>query len=554
MNPEDSISPKQRLLIQSLIDGSIAPCEVPALNELLRNDPLLRGFYIDQMRVDAHLKHHHAHGRTLVFIDKQGGRLSRMRVMAIAVASAGIAAAVTIMVALNYTGNQNKETLAANFSSFVAGPSTAPLARITGISEEVAWTTSTGELQVGNWLPAGRIDLEEGLMEVTYDSGSSVIIKAPSTYYIEADNRGFLEKGNIRAHSPKTVATFEIETPNTQLVDLGTTFGVTTTGITSTAVHVMEGLVKATASSDTQGEWKELREGDALMISNGIEQIAEYETFDAVPEQYEWAPVRNKVRKERVNFHHWSFDSYSDDAFADTGRSIDGSYPAYKEQIEVTAPDEPWLKPDGKAGSALYLNGDTRYLRTDYPGISGNKPRTIACWIKVPKQSKARRKATSFAAWGQASRGGLWKLALRPDRGTGNKLILRTECGYGNTAGETRLNDGEWHHIVSVFTGGTNADAGAHVLQYVDGRLQKRKQTMSRRVDTITNQENAFPLIIGAAIEVPGPSNLNKMRDLHERGVSYVNTFHGLIDELYVFDDALTPEEIVRLMEKNETP
>lgn len=551
-----TVTREQRLLVQSLIDGSITKDEMERLNAMLLEDSLLRAFYIDQTRMDTHLRAHFTESNPLVFIEKPDARKSRIKAAVISLSSAGIAAALTVAGVFTFFPERIEDHDNTHYSSFTSGPSRTPLVRISG-QEAVQWTTSTGELADGAWLPAGKVELSEGLLELTYDSGATVVLKAPSTYYIEESNSGFLENGSLRAHSPKTVDQFKIETPNTRMVDYGTTFGVTTSGIASTAIHVIEGLVKATAWSDRNEGWKELRAGDALAINSGIDAAPEYEFIQASPSQFAWAPARRELRKQNsLNYLHWSFDEFEDGQFAETGNAIDRpNYPAMVNELKPADGHPTHWQHRGVFGNALQLNGNTRFLNTEFPGISGNQARTVACWIRIPEQRNINQPLGAISTWGEAARGKLWKLALRNDDQGPGKHYLRTETGYGNTAAKPTLNDGKWHHVASVFTGGDDADAATHVLHYVDGRLVQRGSWMSRRVNTTTDPENHFPMLIGASVEVPGPHNLQSAKDVYLKHNGHVlKFFEGMIDELYVFDDALSPEEIVHLMETNRPP
>jgi len=555
MEDFNSISPEHRILIQSLIDGSIAEADIPLINQELREDSLLRAFYIEQSRMDSHLRDYHTKAVPLIVLG-ENKRISKKKIISIAAGSIalGVAAAVAVMFSIGGVNNVPADSgEALVYSQFTASPNPVPLARITGM-EDIRWAGATGDLQVGTWLSAGKIELKEGLIEITYDSGSSVIVKAPATYYIEENNRGFLQRGQIRAHSPKTVAKFEIETPNSQLVDLGTSFGVSTLSDESTSVHVFEGFVKALASGDSSNKWKELREGDALEINDGINALANYKVIKAAPSQFDWAPTRRATRSKSISYLHWSFDKLDSSAYEETGTGMNGShYPAKLSDLSSTPSKDSW-QTSGQFDQALSLNGDNRFLQTTYDGIAGNKPRTIACWIKMPKQAPARKDVGAVVCWGRPAHGQLWKMTMRSNILKQNDLYLLSGAGWGYTSGDTKLNDGKWHHVVSVFTGGSNADSGANVLHYVDGRLESRRISMSRRVNTAADTSKHYPLLIGLALEVPAPKNLPAMISSRKKMGQQLSTFKGAIDELYVFDGALTPKEISQLMETNTPP
>ena len=555
-----TISPAHRELIQSLIDGTLDPVESHRINTLLRNDIVLREFYISQIRTDEQLHAHFEEADSQVLLRRPEPHISkRKHITSIAVSlTLGMAAAIALMMTFwsSDVGLENNPAEMANYSEFIPAPDRTPIARVSGV-KNVVWTKSSGHLRPGQWLSAGKIELKKGLLELSYDSGSTVLIKAPATYYIEAHNKGYLEKGSIRAHSPKTVATFEIETPNSQLIDLGTTFGVTVLSMLTTEVHVLEGLVKAKSLIDPDTEWKMLLTGKALRIKSSDDMETKYTRFPVDKSFYDWAPPTRIQRSSSPKFVHWSFDRMQDKQFPETGNdSGNNSFPASLVDFSSDPSNNSW-QTQGRFSQALRLNGDRRFLRTDYPGIAGNKARTVAFWLRLDPDQPNSENSPGIVAWGQnRTRGGKWQvLPFSPLLKTEEK-VLRTECAWGHSMGSTNINDGEWHHVVSVFMGGYDSDIATHVKHYIDGRLENRGSVISRRVNTVTTDtaKKNFPLIIGHTMQEASAKSLEQFLARCRDGKYPFTTLHGDIDELYVFDDALTPLEILRLMKENRPP
>lgn len=73
--------------------------------------------------------------------------------------------------------------------------------------------------------------LRSGLLEITYDTGATVILQGPVTYRADMQNGGFLAQGRLTG-CVETVAArgFAIRTPTAVVTDLGTEFGVETDG------------------------------------------------------------------------------------------------------------------------------------------------------------------------------------------------------------------------------------------------------------------------------------------------------------------------------------
>lgn len=557
MNDSNVILPAHRELIQSLIDGTLEPVESSRVNALLRDDIVLREFYIQQIRTDEQLCAHFEEPSSLVLLSHPKAVSRRKHITAIAVSvTLGMAAAIALMFTFWKGQFISDEIDATHYSQFIPAPDNTPIARISGV-KDVVWAQSSGDLRPGHWLSAGKVELKEGLIELCYDSGSTVLIKAPATYYIEAQNKGYLEKGSIRAHSPKTVAAFEIETPNSELVDLGTTFGVTVLSLVSTEVHVLEGLVKARGITDLDDGWKVLRTGKALRIDSADSIETDYTSITANTSFYDWAPPESVRRMESLEYAHWSFDQIQGDQFPETGRHSGGShYYATAVDFSADSDDYTWLTA-GRFSKALALDGNARFLRTDYPAIGGDEARTVAFWVKLGKDQPKQAPSAGIVSWGQNGvRGKKWQILPYSPLLANKQKVIRTECAWGHAMGSTNINDGQWHHAVSVFMGGHNADVATHVKHYIDGKLESRGSLISRRVDTATSSdpENNFPLVVGVKMETANARSLERLIDLSQAGKIKLSTLNGDIDELYVFNGVLTPQEILQLMEENKAP
>ena len=113
---------------------------------------------------------------------------------------------------------------------------------------------------------------------------------------------------------------------------------------------------------------------------------------------------------------------------------------------------------------------------------------------------------------------------------------LRTKAGRVVIAGTTPLRDGRWHHVAVVFNPGRKPDA-MQIRQYVDGRLE------------------GAPLKRAAkrAIARSGAAGNTGTLDMLTIGASADGTFYrGEMDELFIADRALAPQEIRQLMSRNQ--
>jgi hypothetical protein len=90
--------------------------------------------------------------------------------------------------------------------------------------------------------------------------------------------------------------------------------------------------------------------------------------------------------------------------------------------------------------------------------------------------------------------------------------------------------------------GGREADVGTHVLVYVDGRLEATTVKSLRGIDTDIRSPSARALGFGRNLGFRGG------RSDRDR------FFRGWLDEVHVFDAALTAAQVRSLMETNRLP
>jgi ferric-dicitrate binding protein FerR (iron transport regulator) len=139
------------------------------------------------------------------------------------------------------------------------------LARITRLSDAEFDDLALSE---GSALMAGsRLDLGQGLAEITFDSGARVVLEGPAVFHVLTAARGRLTAGSLTAKVPPALKGFVVETPSLTVLDLGTEFGVRANPKGVSEVHVFDGAVEA---ESTQGHPQTvlLRERQAIQCDS----------------------------------------------------------------------------------------------------------------------------------------------------------------------------------------------------------------------------------------------------------------------------------------------
>jgi len=406
----------------------------------------------------------------------------------------------------------------------------APVAILVRV-EGVKWKGA--EPKVG--LRSGtRIIAEKGLFELRFETGTAVVVEAPADLEVEGPGRVYLHSGRAVARVPKQARGFTLDSPRGPLVDLGTEFGVAVGSNGTTEVHVLDGIVEASLN---QSAPVRLRESEALRATGTATQRLHADEGAFVTNL---PPVTNRP----PGYIHWSFDDETNRVFANTGRSLGdgGDTRLFVRYLQKGPKVGPAIIP-GKFGQAVEFNGVNGYLESPYQGITGNQARTIAFWVKVPHDFQ-RDQGYGIVNWGVFNHeGGAWQISANPAPLSGELGRLRVGTKDGYVVGTTDLRDDEWHHCAVVMYGGLRPTTGTHVLLYVDGQIESCPRKSVQEISTVPSAEHGVWLGRNLAFT-----------DDNQPNITTGTFFRGCVDEVYIFDGALSQRDIEVLMTENTPP
>lgn len=216
---------------------------------------------------------------------------------------------------------------------------------------------------------------------------------------------------------------------------------------------------------------------------------------------------------------HWKFDEGSGTTYADSSPN---------ENDAMAVGSNLWSTDTAPTGipnpAAIQFDGQAAYVSSPYPGIEGNAPRTVAFWIKTTTNG-----AHGIVAWGNSTvNGAKWHIRINDNANNGPAGAIRTESQGDFTIGSTLVNDGAWHHIASVYPEG-GGELGT-VLHYVDGVLDNPGGNNASTQPVITST-TADPVTIGRRTQ--GATD---------------TYFPGLVDDVRIYDRALSAQEVSDLM------
>ncbi|MBF0198972.1 MAG: FecR domain-containing protein [Planctomycetes bacterium] len=499
----------QELIIKAL-EGQLLPEENQTLSEAIAKDPLLREEYLQQCRLEGMLQ---ASFGGLVAPEgnpsedlplKQARQLVAPEahpvirknisptIVYFMAAAALIACVLGLALYFPMKVSYTEESLV------------GPVARVIHSNNK--------NVSNGVFLWPGEFNNQRGNVHLMLDSGAEIIVTGPAKLSLDSAMRVSLKTGKVSVRVPPPASGFLLTTERMSINDQGTSFGVEV-GEDADTLHVFEGSVFAAPNnlSDTE-----------RIVKAGGSVVASEDHFEFVDEKEYPSESFNRSfnvpSPAKSEYVHYSFEGNLEEK----GSAIGDYRGSFIHRQKGDSLFQPWL--NGIHGKALHLNGNF-WVQTQYRGVSGAKPRTVSLWLRVLPGSKFGKPA-SLVAWGSDESSQKWQVMLDTSG------AFRVSLGHGYVIGSTDLRDGRWHHVGAVYLGGENADVRTHVRLYVDGKLEMMRKVKRQEVNT----GDSSSLVIGQNIT-------------HYNNPDFM--FQGLIDEVYIFREALLPNQILMLKEYN---
>lgn len=510
-------------LLARAVDGSLTAEEAEQLLAACRRDPALLAKLSRLTIVERLLAHEHLYADQVAFVREVETRLGDAPATGAAAASPapaprpwwrsspvwGMAAALVIGL-----------TLWGVFRS------SSPHAQIVRI-ESASWESGQTLPQVGEEIGSRRLVLGSGLVELKFARGAAVIVEGPADFEVRGSQHAFLHRGRAVTRLPKGTKGFVLDSPRGRLIDQGTEFGVNVTPSGDTEVHVLEGEVEAVANAQKRSLQLTVNQA-ARITREGIEPFA----ADAFGFITDLPPPASG----RIGFLHWSFDEGAGEISINRGVGLgEPGARAVLRPTETGNAGPHWIA--GQFGAGIYFDGNSGYVECEFPGIPGGEPRTVAFWVKVPRDSRIDE-GYGIINWGTPKPGLAWQISVNPAAHEGPLGRLRLGVHEGWVVGTTDLRDDRWHHCAVVMYGGHRPDSATHILLYLDGQLEPAARKAVREIRTEIASPDAHNMWLGR--------NLG-YRELG-RPSSYGRFFRGGLDEVFVFNAALDQEQIRSLM------
>jgi hypothetical protein len=291
-----------------LCNGTIDESEGAALDEVLCADPTARRAYTNYMwlhaslyadsgslgaggeALDNVLLDDHELARSILAMPAPSERRGTSRWRAAAErpwAWRRAAAAVLVAVALSSWATSmivRRGVTGSLAAGRPAAEATSPVARITG-THNCVWRNASAAITYGSQLVAGqRIELEDGLAEITFGDGATVLLEGPATFEVSAPDKVALRTGRMAAVVPDRARGFRVHTQTLDVFDVGAEYGLVAQESGASEVHVFNGMVKADVL-DAKGNALrrlELNPAEAARINPLSTSVVEFPANDAM--------------------------------------------------------------------------------------------------------------------------------------------------------------------------------------------------------------------------------------------------------------------------------
>ncbi|MCC6127365.1 MAG: FecR domain-containing protein [Pirellulales bacterium] len=400
------------------------------------------------------------------------------------------------------------------------------------------------------------LDLESGMAEVVYYNGAKVLIEGPLKFELRGESEGFLHAGRLTARADTLSSRgFAISTSAARFVDRGTEFGVAVDGQGRASVAVFAGAVDAEAKI-AAGRWTapvKIVEGEALACegSKFVERAFnrhDYPTLQQPPppalvqptEQpmapqppmppptlatfQRWTAFSKTLRNRPDLAAYYDFQADPSDSKALVNRAASG--PALNGVIEGAT----WIKGRFEGKDALEFKRTVAGVHVNLPDEMQSV--TVAAWINIDSLPHTYNgllmsdgsKRTGQFHWQLAKWGGVGAGMINPI-GSGLKTVNQSHITKWNIPPDRYR---RWIMLAMV----CNAAANQYVC-YCDGTAVEYLEFVQRKPFKI------------------GPATIGNWNHLGE-AQNDLRVFDGRMDELMIFNAALSPQEIQWIYEEGK--
>jgi ferric-dicitrate binding protein FerR (iron transport regulator) len=494
-----------RYLFADYTSGEISAEQLRELEAALREDSDLRREFIEYMNVDSAL------GDLAALSEAESAKVDR-ELTALASDDAESMVGTAVRPDRTYRAVAMLGTVAAAlfiaamlWFTILGDDEVAPVATL--ITDVDAVLLCEGQPWSNTELQAGEYRLDRGLLHLRFSGNVMVYVEAPARFDAVSDKRVVLHKGRLSASVPPEGIGFTVETREAEIIDFGTEFSVDVEAGTS-EVHVFEGLVRVqpiAAEDGKAGEAVDLRTSQAVKIEDVTETPVEIKlatdrfirNFDEPKRKY----ARSVKQCSPVAFYRMPIRD----------RGLVSEPPQYSGEVLTGDGKRPPHAKGVFVGGALRVRADSsgRGGRVDAAPTIGTGKFTLAVFAYLESPAPEGVVATNLLG-----DQGNYSLSLDHD-GRLQATVRNIDGELRSVTSDAPLPLTTWRHFVMTCD-------GEQLQIYEDGR---RMASTACSAVAISDAETTW-----FGTDADG-----------------VGLWNGRIDELALFDKALSDKQIVEL-------
>lgn len=152
---------------------------------------------------------------------------------------------------------------------------------------------AASDLYVGRGVQAGMFKLASGKAQIRLDNGVELSMRGPVEFDVFGQDHLVLISGQLTANVPQQAIGFRIDTPDMEVVDLGTEFALKVNSSGESKLHVLEGEVEARLKQGLDFENKPLVIAKERL--NELQQNPSYLELVYDPDSFAPSPERDQL-------------------------------------------------------------------------------------------------------------------------------------------------------------------------------------------------------------------------------------------------------------------
>lgn len=425
-------------------------------------------------------------------------------------------------------------------------PGYATLRRVAGIR----WKESGRSFRVGDVLPAGVFEFEQGVAEIDFFCGATLVVEGPAKMELESDWSVRFHNGRLRAKVPPAARGFVVRTDDSEIVDLGTEFALEVAP-ESVRVEVIDGEIKLEGGLH---DGDHLTTGQGLRLKGSVERegpIFGVGTLDDL--------LQRHLAAQGQRYTKWQAHSSQ----LQSDQRLIAYYPIARSLVRRSVKNAALSGVELDAALVGLVNSTEGRFGPDSLGLEFDRPGsrvraridgeftsfTFATWTKIDSLEHVYN--ALFMADGYENGEPHWQ--IRQD----GRLMFSVMVDDSQEVHVTSIHDqrlvrdaglhrvyfsepfwdvsksGQWFHLVAVYD-----PVGRRVNQYVNGQRISSEPILDK---FYVNELRIGPAEIG-----------NWGQPFRQSAWFAIRNLNGTIDELAIYNAALTEGEIQQLYQQGK--